>query len=70
MDLQLRQATYRVEIAQRESAINAVRLEVYAGVHREAAEHNVIVPPAAGLARVDVHLKAENLDKPLPDFTP
>jgi hypothetical protein len=70
MDLQLRQAAYRVQVAQRESAINAVWLEVYAGVYREAAEHNVIVPSPAVLARVDVNLKAKNLDKPLPDFTP
>ncbi len=70
MDLQLRQAAYRVQVARRESAINAVWLEVYASVHREAAEHNVIVPPAAVLARVDVNLKAKNLDKPLPDFMP
>jgi hypothetical protein len=67
-DLERRHAEYRVLVAQREAAVNAVWVKVWGGAYNEAMQTRSFLPVDAILARAEMYMKAENIDKPLPPF--
>lgn len=57
---------YQLALAQRESAINAVAVEVFGGALTEAMQTKQFLPLSAILARQEMLQTARNIDKPLP----
>jgi outer membrane murein-binding lipoprotein Lpp len=56
---------HQAAVAQMESAVNAVHLDVWAGAYREGLNGGQVPPLAAVLARIEINQRANNLHRPL-----
>lgn len=60
---------YRLEASELRLAVSQVEVEVWGGAFNEAASGQVL-PLAAIMARLEVTLRARNIDRPLPPYRP